>query len=322
MTRVRFTLLARDPPPLPRCGGLTLVECIAVVAVAVLVLVFVVVPRLTSHCLPQSARLLCASNLKGLGVTCKIYGNENDSAWPVPAFDESMIGGIDYTVAVGSGQGSSRSPDRVQLSVGGPGGARQLSVTRALWMLVRSGYTTPQQFICPSSGDAEDPVGGATSVLGRLYDFAGCRNVSYGLQVPFGPRMTRAGDWGRPGVPIMADKGPYLSAQVPLPSQSLGVAPPPPGNRNVAAPAEWRPFNSRNHGADGQNVLFADGHAEFRSMPTVGIYYDNIYTIALDNLDQASRIVGESPWARSAHPLEMTDDRGSPTPTGDSVIFP
>ena len=84
----------------------------------------------------------------------------------------------------------------------------------------------------------------------------------------------------------------------------------------------WTPFNSPNHGRAGQNVLFADGHSAFSFTPTVGIDFDNIYTVVLDNINLAARTAGESPWKRSAHPYAPFDSRGAPLATTDSVIFP
>jgi prepilin-type processing-associated H-X9-DG protein len=36
--------------------------------------------------------------------------------------------------------------------------------------------------------------------------------------------------------------------------------------------------NSRNHGGDGQNVLYGDGHVSFEQNPFVGVNRDNIFT--------------------------------------------
>ena len=262
-----------------------------------------------------SRKTFCAMNLKGIGTSLKVYATENDNWVGIP-FDETAIGSIKYTVPVGGGKGTVCSPSRTQPSVGGPGGARELSITRALWTLVRSGHETIKQCICPTSGDTPDP----TEDIDAYYDFASYINISYGLHVPFGPRLTRL-DWRwhiyrplpRSRLAVAADKGPYVD---------VTVATPPPDLSPDAPQKAWAPFNSRNHNGTGQNVLFADGHASFERIPIVGVDRDNIYTIALDNTHSASRMAGESPWVRSAHPYAPVDADGTPLSSTDSVIFP
>jgi len=283
--------------------ALTLIEGLAV-ALALAALAFFIL-RPSSSRPGLSRRLVCSANLRGIGTSMKLYANDNYDTWATPGFDESAIGSIRYTVPVGSGKGTDRSPSRAQPSRSGQGGATELSATRVPWMLVRSGEVTVTQFICPASGDEPDP----TDHLEAYYDFADISNVSYGFQVPFGPRPTRAGEWMDNRVALAADKGPYKNATVPTPHSGLDLD---------SAPMDWRPFNSANHGGEGQNVLFADGHVTFAKTPVVGVDGDNIYTVALDNTDLSSRMIGESPWVRSAHPYLAPGQNAST----DSVIFP
>ena len=275
---------------------MTLIELLALVAIGA-VLFFVFVSFRSSRCGPINPRLLCGSNLKGIGTAFRIYANDNDERWPVPAFDESAIGHIDYTVRVGGGEGSVRSPSRDQPSISGRGGARQLSVTRTFWTLVRSGDVTVDQFVCPQSKDIRD----STSIIDLYYDFTGYENISYGYQVPFGPLVSRPTESVDNRMVLAADKGPYRSpADLPPPTN---IQPLPSGPSYSRNPQQWRAFNSRNHNGEGQNVLYADGHVSFRRTPTAGINGDNIYTVALDDQSESGRMVGESPWARSAHPF-------------------
>jgi prepilin-type processing-associated H-X9-DG protein len=291
-----------------RRRGITLLEVIIILALAALV-VAVLLPSLGTGDRRGGIRLVCAANLKGIGTSMKLYATDNLEAWAMPAFDESAVGTIRYTVAPGSGAGTAASPGRAQLSVGGPGGAVELSTTRAYWMLVRSGEVTVKQFICPYSGDEPDE----TENLDLYYDFTGLSNISYGYQVPFGPTTTRPREGADSRMPLAADKGPYVDASVGLPGAGLTLS---------SEAKAWRPFNSRNHGGEGQNVLYADGHVTFERRPVIGVDGDNIYTVALDNLTEASRVIGESPWRRSAHPFQPVDAEGVLLSSTDSVIFP
>jgi prepilin-type processing-associated H-X9-DG protein len=231
----------------------------------------------------------------------------------MPAFDESRADQIDYRVRPGGGEGSPWSPSRTQPSSGHVDGAKRLSTTRAFWMLVRSGDVLPKTFICPTSGDTPDP----TTNIDAYYDFAGPNHVSYGYQVPFGPPKTRAGEWIDANVPLAADKGAYSDPTVPVPPKTATTQPTGPDFF-----ASWRPYNSRNHQGEGQNVLYADGHVSFERLPAVGVDGDNIYTVAVEAAEPWGRISGESPWARSAHPLPRFDAFGRPVPTTDTVFFP
>lgn len=289
--------------------GITLLEVIVILALVGFVMIVLVPPRCGPMRSGMSPRLVCAANLKGLGMSMKLYAVDNLETWATPAFDESAIGSIRYTVAPGSGAGTARSPGRGQPSIGGPGGATELSTTRAYWMLVRSGEVTVKQFVCPFSGDTPDE----TENLDLYYDFTGLSNVSYGYQVPFGPMTTRAREGADMRMPLAAEKGLYADASVGLPDASL---------TRESTSKDWRPFNSRNHGGEGQNVLYADGHVTFERRPVVGIDGDNIYTVALDNLVAASRVMGESPWRRSAHPFQPVSAEGELLASTDSVIFP
>lgn len=268
-------------------------------------------PRVTI-CREISRRVVCMGNLRAIGRSMQHYALANGGAWPAPAFDESAVGHIRYTIPVGGGAGTNRSPDRTQPSRSGPDGARELSTSRLFWMLIRSGETIPKTYVCPVSGDTPNP----SKDIGKYYDFVDGSHLSYGVHIPFGPPMTRLGDWMDPRLPIAADRGPYVDATVPSPPAPLTDK----SDRKV-----WAPFNSlHSHGfpRDGQSVIFADMHIDFALTPLVGIDHDNIYTVARNNAEGDARIRGESPWIRSAPPHAPVDRDGRLLPTTDSVIFP
>ena len=255
-----------------------------------------------------SKRMVCSVNLKGIGATAKIYADANQESWMVPPFKASEIdqNGIDYLNNGGTTDSWPQVKDPGEVGWERPyattsetqfnpnGGSRTMSVTRAFWMLVRSGDIVVEQLVCPSSPDTPDD----TELLELYYDFTGYENISYGYQVPFGPRQTRARAGADIGQVFAADKGPYYLNKF-LPNWNVGA-------RGLVVlddpPRTWRPFNSPNHGGrkngEGQNCLFSDGAVRFKRKPAIGIDEDNIYTLLVNDwgsLSGFNRIHGDTP---------------------------
>jgi len=264
----------------------TLIELLVVVAIIAL-LISILLPSL-SRARELSKRLVCAANLKGIGTSFKIYANDNEESWPIAPFnDQAQF--INYVIyndkaspnqytSVAFSNATGATPGR--LAISNETQTTTLSTTRSLWMLVRSGEVTPKQFICPSSGDQVE----AEANIDLYYDFADYDNISYGYQVPYGPFDTRASESSDPRLAVAADKGPYSGSS--STANPTGIASAANFNQSVPdlglSPQEWRTWNSGNHGGsgtgEGQNVLFADGHATFNKSPLAGIDNDNIFT--------------------------------------------
>ena len=262
----------------------TLIELLVVVAIIAL-LISILLPSL-SRARELSKRLVCSANVKGQGTAFKIYANDFEESWPVVPFKDDGTD-INYTndgsgsyIEIGYGAGAAVSvgdvmPNRQTIS---DGAAETLSVTRCLYMLVRSGDVTPKQFICPSSGNQVDPE----QNIDLYYDFKAYKNVSYGYQVPYGPYETRASEDIDPRLVVGGDKGPYGESKPGI--DSMPAADDEWGDRgNDMTPQSWKRYNSGNHGGtgtgEGQNALFGDGHSTFEKSPITGIDKDNMYTL-------------------------------------------
>ena len=318
----------------------TLIELLVVVAIIAL-LISILLPSL-SRARELSKRLVCGTQAKSFGTAVKIYANDNEEHWPTPTFLETSGTDIEWQfpdVIIGfdstninpcdaAGGPDEAKPDRqTESGVVDNSGAITLSVTRAMWMLVRSGEVTPKSFICPSSGDQIEN----NQNVDCYYDFESSKRVSYGYQVPYGPFSTRGSEDVDPRMAVFSDHGPYSDATSTSPTQ-LPITHPDwisnsedPGKD--MGPQAWQGFNSPNHGGrgtgEGQNVLFGDGHASFHKNPLQGIDNDNIFTLMGDDADGDARQSGRDPHNETAiYPGVDVFSGSIGDSTTDSLIYP
>jgi len=315
-------------------SGFTLIELLVVVAIIAL-LISILLPSL-ARARELAKRTTCAANMSGMGKGFYTYATENADAWPVAAPNSLTINNapVNYWDQTGYLGGDTAACDPVAAYIAGTV-MSQMSVTRNMWQLVKTGGTSPKSFICPSSSDSPDvvdnpadfwdfPATAGDMSVNRGWTSGGSNEscVSYGYQVPYGPK-------GRPTTEVdqrmalAADKGPYG-----IVSKGLGLTAPPASLTVNSAPDDWMKYNSPNHGGigsgEGQVVLYADSHAEFLPKPIVGVGSDNIYTAWLTtsnfpnlvgNPSIASRIGGQRPDQSGTNSL-------MPSENTDSLIYP
>ena len=262
--------------------GITPIELVVVIVVTTLLLA-VLTPGL-NRSRQLAVRLLCETNLRGIGSAIATYARGNDGEFP-------KSGGPD---AVWSNLGTLGPEWRT----GKPeedtffGDPPKATVSSCLYLLVKYRYAPPKQFVC--KGDSGAIVFGlgkfrfsaAVNSIYDCWDFGGDSDLypgaccSYSYNMPFTIeefRPERGGDiinfcideTSSEASPVCADRNPYLDENVKVE---------PPGG-NCAA-----------HAWEGQNVLYKDLHASFEDDPRVGIGEDNIYTYA----DNAAIAMGGS----------------------------
>ncbi len=309
-----------------RIKAFTLIELLVVVAIIAL-LISILLPSL-ARAREITKRAVCASNLRGLGQGIKVYANDNRDWYPCAPFLDAggLADGndIDFVGFMGA-----NLTERLRDITDEP---TEVHPCRSLFMLVIEGTSTAGQFICPSSGDQDDDMrnydGADTATAAQSgvnrFDFRGYPHVSYGYHLPFGPRG-KLNENLDPRAALMADKGPFFEGGVTDTTTQVTEdiyveeLPPEPELYDVdddesgwlkAEVGKWKQWNSRNHGGEGQVVLFQDGHAKFEKTPIVGVNYDNIYTYATDYTLMDSM--------RGSRP----EDQQGPYMNTDTVIVP
>ena len=292
--------------------GFTLIELLVVVAIIAL-LISILLPSL-SRARELAKRAVCASNQRGIGQGMHIYSNDNQEWFPHHYYTPTYGTGTPETHGV---QYIGRLGGDTTLSITSPSSSSTSSTashpSRSLFLLVIGGQQTVGQFICPSTADTEDDLRhtdgtSKASQPGRTrFDFKSYNSLSYGYQNPYSRRgKPRNGMDVR--MALAADTGPYFTAGSTTTTHggtndALSSIKEPAafkaGDQGVTllkkSNDDWRPYNSQNHGGEGQNVLYADGHAEFGRRPIVGVSNDNIYTYADSWTDLEGFMVGKVP---------------------------
>jgi prepilin-type N-terminal cleavage/methylation domain-containing protein/prepilin-type processing-associated H-X9-DG protein len=247
--------------------GFTLVELLVVIGIIAL-LISILLPSL-NKARETANRVKCQSNLSQMGKALLLYSNENKGAFPRTKADTAAP-----TLSFTNGGAGDTDPF---VSANVPNN----SIPGAMFLLIRTQDMTTEVFTCPS-GTAEKDLMNNLAATSRS-NFTGdaglvIKNVSYSFLNVY-PTTTATGLGYKTFITafssdfaIAADLSPGSStnragADTNLSSAVVGAA------RSIMIRA-----NSKNHDQDGQNVLYADGHAEFQQTALCGTQNDHIYT--------------------------------------------
>ena len=251
--------------------GFTLVELLVVIAI-IAMLMSILMPAL-AKVKAIAQRLVCGTNLSGIGKAMMLYATDFDDDFPVAGGPEATWGnnGEIYDCAAYEPKAANFT---VEQSAYGRPGQNSITVSSSLYLLVRYEEVQPKQFYCRSDvGTDAFKSKDANIELAEFWDFcdpdviAG-RMCSYSYHLPYFDEDGNPGfpltSTSEPGSPVCADRSPFMDTNV---------------NDEILQDYVENPDNATSapHQDEGQNVLFCDAHVEFLRSPMVGIEEDNIW---------------------------------------------
>jgi len=285
-----------------RRGGFTLVELLVVIGIIAL-LISILLPALNAA-KERANRVKCSSNLRQIGQGLLLYANDNKGIYPrTPAVGGAAVTLVFFTVPAATDPFS---------AAGGSGGPVQNNdVTAAMFLLIRNADINPEVFTCPSSNQEKDTLGGLSPI--RRSNFQGQQNLSYSFANMY-PNDLAIGKGYKlngnvPGdLAICADRNDSPNAAAATAVNSASAA------------SEQKKWNSTNHEADGQNVLYNDGHCEWSNSPFCGANKDNIYSKATTAGGAGQPLTQANPAANAGYPNNSANQ--DPNLDLDSILLP
>jgi prepilin-type N-terminal cleavage/methylation domain-containing protein len=297
--------------------GFTLIELLVVIAIIAMLLA-ILMPAL-NKVKRLAQRLVCATNLKGMGTALMVYSNDDKyEQYPVQGGTgnhtwSDKTAGYANTTKDWSSDGN-------------------ITVGASLFLLVREADVDPKSFVCKSSDqkayEGQHHMNEEIELV-ELNDFGNWDKkpeaagtgpvncVSYAYQLPY----SVGNDTARPAsstasaqFALMADRNPWFNFDLSETdydenngSASLGYVwrIEQDWDGEVVNKLQIQQANSAAHNREGQNVLFNDGHAEFLKRSDIGVENDNIYTIQGGSTDPRS----EKQRRRGAA-IRVLDDKG------------
>jgi prepilin-type processing-associated H-X9-DG protein len=276
-------------------AGMTWVDMLACVLI-VGVLMLIVLPAWAQQANEADNRVRCASNLRAIMLGMKMYANDETrtNSYPRGRYDPKTADKPKFWTAPDA-------PNPYADSGPGPN-----DVTMILYRLLatqssRNKTLGSATFVCPST--AAEPLKFADGK--RPQDFSNFRsqaNLSYSVQNPYATKEAISAGFGwndsiSADFVVAGDMNPGGEALLKL--------------KATDAPEELRRGNSPNHGFDGQNLAYADGHVEWQSTPFAGVQQDNIYTTS-----------GRKPAADGAIPGVEAGIEAGPADDKDTILLP
>jgi hypothetical protein len=250
-----------------KSGGLTTGRNFAIGAVLISVLVCISPLWLISLRPPTAYRMICGTNLSGIGKAMILYANDYDYELP-RAGDKTTV----WANELADWKANTRYK-AYGIAPDGSGG--KATISSSLYLLVKYAGVEPEKFICSGEPKIKEFVphkyGVRDEELIKLWDFGPepWKHCSYCYHIPYGDyALTTSSD---PALALAADRNPWIPSPVgKVKDFSLFN---PDGDRNDVMAG-----NSPSHKNEAQNVLYVDIHVSQEKTSTCGVNDDNIYT--------------------------------------------
>ncbi len=257
-----------------KSGGRVIGKGFAVVGIVVPVVVFLLIIGLIIPAMMNvnkiAFRIICGTNLSGLGKAMLIYANDYEDELP-------RAGGTGNVTCVQTlGQRYQADNRRLAYALQPDGSGGSVTISSSLYLLVKYTDVGPKQFVCKSDSGTKEfkptEYGVRDKDLIDLWDFGPepSKHCSYSYHMPYGPYALSV-ESSQPGMAIAADRNPWIDTHA-VRARDFSLFK---WDGNIK---QQKAGNAIAHKGEGQNVLFIDSHVAFERRPFCGVNDDNIYT--------------------------------------------